>query len=69
MAQPEVVAVGELIVEIMRKRVDSPLNRPGDFVGLFPSGAPAIFADQVARWARRSRARWKVRPSARMSNG
>ena len=49
MVQPEVIAVGELIVEIMRKQVDSPLDRPDDFVGPFPSGAPAIFADQVAR--------------------
>ncbi len=49
MVQPEVIAVGELIVEIMRKQVDSPLDQPGDFVGPFPSGAPAIFADQVAR--------------------
>ena len=49
MTQPEVVSIGELIVEIMRKEVDSPLDRPGDFIGPFPSGAPAIFADQVAR--------------------
>ena len=49
MAQSEVVAIGGLLVEIMRKRVDSPLDRPDDFVGPFPSGAPAIFADQVAR--------------------
>jgi len=49
MAQPEVIAIGELLVEIMRKRVDSSLDRPDDFVGPFPSGAPAIFADQVAR--------------------
>ncbi len=49
MAQAEVIAIGELLVEIMRTRVDSPLDRPDDFVGPFPSGAPAIFADQVAR--------------------
>ena len=49
MAPSEVVAIGELLVEIMRKRVDSPLDRADDFVGPFPSGAPAIFADQVAR--------------------
>jgi len=47
--QAEVIAIGELLVEMMRKRVDSPLDRPDDFVGPFPSGAPAIFADQVAR--------------------
>ena len=49
MAVNQVVSLGELIVEIMRKRVDSPLDRADDFVGPFPSGAPAIFADQVAR--------------------
>ena len=27
-----VVSVGELIVEVMRKRVDSPLNKPDDFI-------------------------------------
>ena len=48
-ARAEVIAIGELLVEIMRKRVDSPLDRPDDFVGPFPSGAPAIFADQMAR--------------------
>ncbi len=49
MAQPEVVSIGALLVEIMRKEVDSPLDKADDFVGPFPSGAPAIFADQVAR--------------------
>jgi len=46
---PRVVTVGELLVEVMRKDVDVPLGRPADFVGPFPSGAPAIFADAVAR--------------------
>jgi tagatose kinase len=45
----EIVSVGELIVEIMRKDVDVPLSETGGFVGPFPSGAPAIFADQAAR--------------------
>jgi len=49
MATSEIISVGELLVEIMRKRVDSPLHSPDDFVGPFPSGAPAIFADQAAR--------------------
>jgi hypothetical protein len=34
-----VVAVGELLVEVMRTELDSPLTRPGDLVGPFPSGA------------------------------
>ncbi len=49
----EIMSIGELIVEIMRKEVDVPLNQAGDFVGPFPSGAPAIFADQAARLGRR----------------
>ncbi len=44
-----IIAIGEALVEIMRTRVDDPLDKPSDFVGPFPSGAPAIFADQAAR--------------------
>ena len=46
---PRVIALGELLVEVMRTDVDQPLSQPGAFVGPFPSGAPAIFADAVAR--------------------
>ncbi len=46
---PDIVAIGEALVEIMRPRVGIPLDTPDDFVGPFPSGAPAIFADQAAR--------------------
>jgi sugar/nucleoside kinase (ribokinase family) len=46
---PKVIALGELLVEVMRRDVDQPLSEPGEFVGPFPSGAPAIFADAVAR--------------------
>ncbi|MEN6549623.1 MAG: sugar kinase [Armatimonadia bacterium] len=45
----EILSIGELIVEIMRKEVDAPLCAPADFTGPYPSGAPAIFADQAAR--------------------
>lgn len=45
----EVIAIGELLAEIMRPKVDMPLYQPCEFIGPFPSGAPAIFADQVAR--------------------
>jgi len=38
-----------MLVEVMRKDVDRPLDEPDDFVGPFPSGAPAIFIDAVAR--------------------
>lgn len=45
----EVWTMGELLCEVMRTEVDVPLNRPGRFIGPYPSGAPAIFADTVAR--------------------
>ena len=45
----DVISLGELLVEIMRKDLDKPLDKPADFVGPFPSGAPAIFIDAVAR--------------------
>ena len=48
-AAPRVLALGELLVEVMRKELDLPLDRPGELVGPFPSGAPAIFASAVAR--------------------
>lgn len=50
-----VVAVGELVVEVMRTSVDQPLSQTGEFVGPFPSGAPAIFIDAVARLGRPTR--------------
>ncbi len=46
---PRVIALGELLVEVMRPGVDQPLWQPGEFVGPYPSGAPAIFIDAVAR--------------------
>ncbi|KXA90754.1 hypothetical protein AKJ57_03890 [candidate division MSBL1 archaeon SCGC-AAA259A05] len=45
----EVLTVGEILVEIMRKEVDVTLEEKEDFVGPFPSGAPTIFVDAVAR--------------------
>ena len=45
----EIIAIGEALVEVMRTRVDDPLDRSSEFVGPFPSGAPAIFADQAGR--------------------
>ncbi|GAB4520126.1 MAG: sugar kinase [Anaerolineae bacterium] len=45
----EVIALGEALVEIMRPGVDLPLGEPGVFLGPYPSGAPAIFADAVGR--------------------
>lgn len=46
---PEIIVAGEILAEIMRKRVGARLDAPDDFAGPYASGAPAIFADQVAR--------------------
>lgn len=45
----DIIAIGEALVEVMRTRVDDPLDKASEFVGPFPSGAPAIFADQAAQ--------------------
>lgn len=45
----EIMTMGEIIVEIMRTEVDRPLDKAALFKGPFPSGAPAIFIDTVAR--------------------
>ncbi len=44
--------MGEILVEIMRPQADMPLDQAGAFLGPFPSGAPAIFIDTVARLGR-----------------
>ncbi|MBC7236756.1 MAG: sugar kinase [Chloroflexi bacterium] len=46
---PEIVTVGEALVEIMRTERDRPLDRPALFSGPYPSGAPAILASAAAR--------------------
>ncbi len=46
---PQILSLGELLVEVMRKELDQPLSRTADFIGPFPSGAPAIFIDAAAR--------------------
>ena len=45
----EIWTMGEMLVEIMRPHVGMQLYEPGEFIGPFPSGAPAIFIDTVAR--------------------
>lgn len=50
----EVITIGEILVEVMRKKVGVPFHVTGDFVGPFPSGAPAIFADAVANLGKSS---------------
>jgi sugar/nucleoside kinase (ribokinase family) len=49
MSNPEVVSMGALLVEIMRKDLDQPLSQPAEFAGPFPSGDCGIYIDTVAR--------------------
>jgi sugar/nucleoside kinase (ribokinase family) len=51
---PDIVSLGETLVEIMRKSRDVPFTVPAEFLGPYPSGAPAIFADAAARLGARS---------------
>jgi fructokinase len=44
-----IVAAGELLAEFVAAERGQGFDAPGAFVGPFPSGAPAIFADQAAR--------------------
>ncbi len=45
----EAVTLGEFLAEFYRKKRDKPLYEIGDFRGPFPAGAPAIFADTLAK--------------------
>lgn len=49
MKNPEVVSIGNMLVEIMRTELDQPLNLPADFAGPFPSGDTPIYIDTIAR--------------------
>ncbi|RYD03561.1 hypothetical protein N752_19330 [Desulforamulus aquiferis] len=44
-----IVTIGEILVEFMAKEIGQKFYESGDFVGPFPSGAPAIFIDQAAQ--------------------
>jgi len=44
-----VSCIGDLLVEIMRKNVGDPLDKPGIFLGPYPSGASGIFIDAISR--------------------
>ena len=46
---PEIITLGEALVEIMRPSAGQPLDQIGTFNGPYPSGAPAIFAVASAR--------------------
>ncbi len=45
----DVLTIGEILVEIMAKNIDQDFLSPGEFLGPYPSGAPAIFIDQVVK--------------------
>jgi sugar/nucleoside kinase (ribokinase family) len=49
---PEVISIGNMLVEIMRTGLDQPLDRAGTFAGPFPSGDTPIYIDTVARLGR-----------------
>lgn len=47
---PDIIGLGELLVEVMRTDIDTPHSTLGaEYKGPFPSGAPAIFIDSAAR--------------------
>ncbi|WP_228481083.1 sugar kinase [Vibrio fluminensis] len=45
----KIVSLGEIVVEIMATELNQSLSQTGVFSGPYPSGAPAIFIDQVAK--------------------
>lgn len=44
-----ICTMGELLVEFLSKHPNQSFRQPGEFFGPYPSGAPAIFAAQVAK--------------------
>ncbi|MBD3216084.1 MAG: sugar kinase [Candidatus Lokiarchaeota archaeon] len=50
---PDIISLGELLVEIMRPKVGVPHGKVGEtYKGPYPSGAPAIFIDSAARMSK-----------------
>lgn len=47
--QFDLISMGEAVVEVFRKEIDVPLHEAGDFTSPYPSGAPAITTDTMAR--------------------
>ena len=48
-ALKKIVVIGEVLVEIMADTIGDGFKAPQALTGPFPSGAPAIFADQAAK--------------------
>lgn len=46
--------MGELLAEFLSRNPHQKFTQPGEFIGPFPSGAPAIFAAQVAKLSHRA---------------
>src|SRR5271156_6689819 len=46
---PGIVTIGEILVEIVATEPGAGFRGPISLVGPYPSGAPAIFIDQVAK--------------------
>jgi len=44
----KLLCIGEILVEMVAEQVDQSRREPGHWIGPFPSGAPAILADQAA---------------------
>lgn len=49
-----ICTIGELLVEFLSRTPQQKLTQPGEFIGPFPSGAPAIFAAQAAKLSHRA---------------
>ncbi|AEG62021.1 sugar kinase [Desulforamulus ruminis] len=45
----EIIIIGEILVEVMAKHLNQRFDQTGEFLGPFPSGAPAIFIDQATK--------------------
>lgn len=45
----DIVTIGGMLVEIMRKELDQPFDRPADFTGPYPSGDTPIFINAAAK--------------------
>lgn len=45
----KICTMGELLVEFLASKQHQRFDETGEFIGPFPSGAPAIFASQVAK--------------------
>ena len=50
----EIITIGEILVEVMAKEIGQKFYETGEFVGPFPSGAPAIFINQAAKCGSKS---------------